>query len=511
MANFVLDLGRGLGLAIILIINDLLTLFYIFMWLQNFICSRISVGLLGVVFAALLGACSVEGEAWEQAGLEKELPLRIEPEISRVVGTVFSEGDLIGLSIANSENSAYLTNKKLVYNGSYFTADGLLWYNNITLKADLRAYYPYDATGEPERFRVAEDQSAEGYEASDLLAATATGVTPTASPVKMTFHHLFSRIEILVKNLSTAEITSLKVGGARLGADLDLDHLKASVREAESPKEITPHTITAGERYQAVIVPQTLSFSLQIETSHGKQYDYSLVQTTLQPATSYTIEISLTDLDLEAVLSAEIVEWTNGGTIPQEGTVDTGGKNEVSSASTVSHGGVEYAICTLADGRVWMAENLRYIPSGVTLGEGIFLPKESATEEQVAQYGLLYTALAALGVEQITTDNAAALEGTQGLCPKGWHLPTEAEFKSLFAAYPDGLPEALLFESPYTYYAANSSYVAYTQGGLLLTSTPTTNARATKIQVALFYTDGATSITAKENKNAHPARCIRDE
>jgi len=171
---------------------------------------------------------------------------------------------------------------------------------------------------------------------------------------------------------------------------------------------------------------------------------------------------------------------------------------------------VEYAICTMADGRVWMAENLRYNPSGESLAEGILLPKEEATEEEVAQYGLLYTIHTILGVEEITTDNAAAIEGTQGLCPEGWHLPTEAEFRSLFAAYPDGLPAAFAPETPYTYSTSNSKYVS-SSDGLLLTSTPTPNARASRIQVAIFYSDGATSITHIDNKNLFPARCIRDE
>lgn len=482
--------------------------------MQRFIYSKGSIGMLLAAVTVLFGACKTGSEAWEQTESKRNLPLYIAPEISRVVGTTFSEGDQIGLSIANSEDSAYLTNRKLIYNGSYFTAEGLLWYDNINLKADLKAYYPYNASGVPESFRIAEDQSAEGYEASDLLAATATGITPTASPVKMTFHHLLSRIEIQIENLSSAEITSIKVGGVRPEADIDLDALKASVRSSLPAQEITPHAVTAGEHYRVVVVPQELALTIRITTSHGKQYDYNMVQTTLLPATSYTIEVSLTDLDLEAVLSADIEEWTSGGKIPQEDASGNGIKDEAendsSSEETISLGGVEYAICTMADGRVWMAENLRYNPSGESLAEGILLPKEEATEEEVAQYGLLYTIHAALGVEEITTDNAAAVEGTQGLCPEGWHLPTEAEFQSLFAAYPNGLPAAFVPETPYTYSTSNSTYVS-SLDGLLLTSTPTPNARASKIQVAIFYSDGATSITSKVNQILFPARCIRDE
>ena len=45
--------------------------------------------------------------------------------------------------------------------------------------------------------------------------------------------------------------------------------------------------------------------------------------------------------------------------------------------------------------------------------------------------GLLYDAATAFGVEVVTLDNAATFEGAQGICPRGWHIPTVAEMTGL--------------------------------------------------------------------------------
>jgi uncharacterized protein (TIGR02145 family) len=87
-----------------------------------------------------------------------------------------------------------------------------------------------------------------------------------------------------------------------------------------------------------------------------------------------------------------------------------------------------------------MAENLRFIPRGKTVSSdpaedaGIWYPASNA--EKVADpalaetLGLLYDAATAFGAE-ITVENAATFEGTQGICPTGWHIPTVAEMTGL--------------------------------------------------------------------------------
>lgn len=110
----------------------------------------------------------------------------------------------------------------------------------------------------------------------------------------------------------------------------------------------------------------------------------------------------------------------------------------------ITYAGETYKVVTLADGSIWMAENLRYVPEGKTVSEdpaenaGIWYPYEVKDgkavvlkdEESIKEYGYLYDIETALGTT-LTVDNAGSFEGARGICPEGWHVPTRADFLSL--------------------------------------------------------------------------------
>ena len=90
-----------------------------------------------------------------------------------------------------------------------------------------------------------------------------------------------------------------------------------------------------------------------------------------------------------------------------------------------------------------MAENLRYIPedkrvsSSPSEENGIWYPcttsfTASSDTEYIQRQGLLYDLATAVG-EPVTADNFRNIEGVQGICPEGWHLPTRADLESLIA------------------------------------------------------------------------------
>lgn len=105
----------------------------------------------------------------------------------------------------------------------------------------------------------------------------------------------------------------------------------------------------------------------------------------------------------------------------------------------------EYKTVKLADGSVWMAEPMRYVPEGFTpsgdpaqeshiwkpytIADGV--PASSDDAALLRKNGYLYDLYAAFGGKEITADNAASFEGTQGICPDGWHIPTRADWLSL--------------------------------------------------------------------------------
>ena len=107
---------------------------------------------------------------------------------------------------------------------------------------------------------------------------------------------------------------------------------------------------------------------------------------------------------------------------------------------TDSRDGNIYQTVTI-DNQVWMAENLKYLPNVVTptiisdtdpyyyvydyYGNDVV---EAKIEENYTTYGVLYNWPAAMAGSTSSNANPSAV---QGICPAGWHLPSEAEWAQL--------------------------------------------------------------------------------
>ena len=87
--------------------------------------------------------------------------------------------------------------------------------------------------------------------------------------------------------------------------------------------------------------------------------------------------------------------------------------------------GSVYRIVTI-DTQTWMAENLRYYPTPNN-GMWIYGNKEIISAEYQT-YGVLYNWTTAMDG---ATGGSANPSGVQGICPKGWHLPSDAEYTQL--------------------------------------------------------------------------------
>ena len=97
--------------------------------------------------------------------------------------------------------------------------------------------------------------------------------------------------------------------------------------------------------------------------------------------------------------------------------------------------GRTYSYVTIGD-QTWMAENLRYDNSGSmtvalsgeqsTTDQYLYYP--NGLSENLETYGYLYNWPAAMNGESSSDSNPS---GVQGICPNGWHLPSEAEWVHL--------------------------------------------------------------------------------
>jgi len=150
-----------------------------------------------------------------------------------------------------------------------------------------------------------------------------------------------------------------------------------------------------------------------------------------------------------AVKESFTVVFTNADAVTAEKVVEIN-----VPAPGVAYGGYTYGAKYFSDGNYWMTENLHYVPEGVSVSEdpkngSVWYPyslevKEGSTkatvkeilkdDASVAKFGLLYSAAQAFGVEAINKDNYKTLEGTKGICPEGWHIPSRAELFALCGA-----------------------------------------------------------------------------
>ena len=154
-------------------------------------------------------------------------------------------------------------------------------------------------------------------------------------------------------------------------------------------------------------------------------------------------------------LGADFFAGKSGAAIA---VVISDGLSEISSAfvplvaecSGLEYGGVVYGTAKMADGKTWMTENLRYLPEGyvpcsdlTNVTGGVYMPvvmnegKTAAafgTAEDVEKQGYLYQSEVALGLKVgdiKSEEDAKALEGTRGICPEGWHIPTLSDYLGL--------------------------------------------------------------------------------
>ena len=100
--------------------------------------------------------------------------------------------------------------------------------------------------------------------------------------------------------------------------------------------------------------------------------------------------------------------------------------------TTIAPAGTDYS-------EVWMAENLNFETKISRCGGG-----SETTEGDCSVYGRMYTWFSATGntEEGCKYDNTCGLgENMRGICPKGWHLPSEEEWEALIAAVDGSITE----------------------------------------------------------------------
>ena len=388
--------------------------------------------------AALLVSCQQEeNETLTPANSR----ITISPVITRATEVNFETGDKIGVTIIQNGDFVYAENKQMTFNDGVFAGD-LLWYPEGNDKSQIVAYYPYREGNTPTSFSVEADQTT-GYGASDLMAASNKDVLPTVNTITMNFKHLLTKLVINVTKEVEANITSIALKGSIPTATLDLAALTVTADANVAATNITAQVVEANKTYRALIVPQTVALTLEVATSDGKTLSQKLTSTTLAQGGQYSVNIRVLPDDIEVKLIGDIENWTDEGEIGADNEIPF---EEHLDENYFLYDNVKYNTVTLANGTTWMAEPLIYLPKGYTpstdptADSHVWYPYEikadgatvATTEESaIKELGYLYDFQVALGGKEITESNLNSFEGAQGICPKGWHIPTRLEYFNL--------------------------------------------------------------------------------
>lgn len=190
------------------------------------------------------------------------------PSQTRATDTAFEQGDAVGLYVAEATAPLEIAgntvnNERLVFSGSDWTAERKLYWDKGSY--NVFAYYPrtdhvISITDQPLQLKT--DQTAEGYEESDLLYASSLRVSASANPVNLKFRHIMSKLTVrLIKGEDyEGEIPSdaiVYVHNTVTDATVDLAAGVATRNPRGERRTVTTRN-NGNAAYSAIIVPQRL-------------------------------------------------------------------------------------------------------------------------------------------------------------------------------------------------------------------------------------------------------------
>lgn len=227
--------------------------------------------------ALLLAACS--SSEYEDATVgSREMKFSVDyPSATRATASAFEAGDAMGVYVTQYDGEQgvplqisgnYANNSRTVFDGSTWQCTPPIYWADG--KFDVYAYYPYDTPLSVDNysFAVALDQSTPktaealgGYEASDLLWASAKGVSQM-DLVPLTFKHCLSRMVVVLQkgedySGDLPDDAVVRIHNTVPVADIDLSAGTAIKNSNESAQSITAHKDGLG-LYSAIVVPQRL-------------------------------------------------------------------------------------------------------------------------------------------------------------------------------------------------------------------------------------------------------------
>ena len=255
-----------------------------------------------------------------------------------------------------------------------------------------------------------------------LLAVFLTATVWAQSPNKMSY-------QAVIRNSSDALVTNTQIG------------LEVNIRQGTTSGTVV---------YTETQTPTTNANGLvSIEIGGGSGFntiDWAngpyFIETKTDPAggTNYTITGTSQLLSVPYALYAKTAETITGGDALLARIEALEEKDLLNNGFTDTRDGNHYNAIKIGN-QIWMVENLKYLPSVVGPETGsqttphYYVYGYNGTNVTDAKatanyntYGVLYNWPAAMNGAASSTTNPS---GVQGVCPTGWHVPSDAEWTEL--------------------------------------------------------------------------------
>jgi uncharacterized protein (TIGR02145 family) len=190
----------------------------------------------------------------------------------------------------------------------------------------------------------------------------------------------------------------------------------------------------------------------------------------------------------------------------------------------------------------WMAENLNYAYTGVPFKDGDYASDSTSwcydnDAANCAKYGRLYTWAAAMDSVGTWSTNGMGCgfgetcnlgEGkVRGVCPMGWHLPTQTEWNTLFTAVGGQSTAGKMLKSTSGWYNSGNGTDAYSfsalpagyrnysgyydgEGYSTLFWSSTEYLRGSACYMSLYYDNDDARLNYNYKLNGFSVRCLKD-
>lgn len=295
---------------------------------------------ISLLLTLALTACQ-EGNITPDTATTGEMSFKVlaPGAVTKVTGNSFDAMDQIGLYVTDyvddstpmplqiSGNRA--NNLTVTFDGSAWTPETAIYWG--AGKSDVYAYYPYfDEVQDVESqfFAVATDQTAGGYESSDLLWAKAEGVKQTDGVVNLQMSHLMSKLTVKIVAGedyigSLPDDASVLLHSTVTGARVDLSKGSVSKDPYSGAKSIKMKKIgirtyegVEAVVYEAIVVPQMLEGSVPLLEINSKSVSYLLEDPfNFRPGVAYTYTATLntSTTSIKVDIGCELEDWNGTG------------------------------------------------------------------------------------------------------------------------------------------------------------------------------------------------------